>query len=164
MNDVRVIFKPGTTLKQKLVATKLLPTKCNKQSIDTCNICQQQEHGGESHICMKKNVVYDLECTLCKQHYNGETCRHLRDRAREHNRDVQNRKGAMGNHYKIDHNTQQTPALPFTTKILKSCKDWVDRKICEAVEIKHRMPEIIIQHSTTNKSKKQYEVDTWALL
>ena len=162
INDVRVIFKPGKTLKEKLVTTKIIPTKCNKQNIDTCNICQQ--HGGESPICMTKNVVYQLNCTLCSGQYIGETCRHLRERTREHYRDISNNKGAMGGHYSKEHSTQQIPKLPFTTKIVKPCKDWVERKICEAIEIKHINPTINTQHNKNNRRKKEYDEDTWTLL
>ncbi len=70
----------------------------------------------------------------------------------------------MGGHYKEDHGSDIIPDLPFDTKIVQSCKDWVDRKIWEAIEIKHRMPEINKQHSENNKSKKEYEVDAWTLL
>ena len=162
IDDVRVIFRPGTTLKQHLVATKLLPTKCNKQNLGTCNICQQ--YGEDSGICMTKNVVYQLNCTICDSKYIGETCRHVRDRAREHYRDIHNQKGAMGGHYFKTHNEQPIPQLPFTTKILKPCVDWVDRKIREAVEIKHNNPTINTQHNKNNRPKKEYEVDTWSLL
>ena len=72
-------------------------------------------------------------------------------------------KGPMGNHYKKNHPGITIPNLPFNTKIVKSCKDWVDRKIWEAVEIKDSMPAINIQHSMGNNTKKEYEVDTWAL-
>ena len=57
--------------------------------------------------------------------------------------------------------------LPFITKKLRSCKDWVDRKIChEAIEIKYRRPVINTQHSKMNKVKKSnnYEIDNWKLL
>ena len=62
------------------------------------------------------------------------------------------------------HNDQTIPKIPFNTKILSSCTDWVDRKICEAVEIKHRNPNINIQHNKKNRPKKEYDEDTWALL
>ena len=58
-----------------------------------------------------------------------------------------NRRGAMENHYKKDHSEQVSPKLPFTTKVIKTCIDWVDRKICEAVEIKHKQPEINTQQN-----------------
>ena len=163
LKDVRVIFKPGRTLKQSLVATKMLPTKCNKRSLDTCNTCQQDEEG-ESSMCMKKNLVYELECTICDERYDGETCRHLKDRAREHYRDVSNHSKAMGKHYSSKHPDTVVPRLPFKTKILRSCKDWVDRKIWEAIEIKYRKPSINTQHNKANNSKKEYDVDTWTLL
>ncbi len=114
---------------------------------------------------MKKNLIYELECSICKEQYIGETCRHLRTRLREHYRDVQNKKSALGNHYNTIHQSETIPQNPFDVKILKGeCKDWVDRKIWEAVLIKNNIPTINCQHNALNNTKKEYDVDTWSLI
>ena len=40
-------------------------------------------------ICTSANVIYCIQCTLCKKIYIGETGRRLGDRCREHLRDVE---------------------------------------------------------------------------
>ena len=156
------MFKSGNTLKQTLVSTKMRPTVCNKQNMDTCNTCSLNK----SHICMKKNVIYELKCSICKEQYVGETCtRHLRTRVREHYLDVQHKRGPLGNHFNTNHQSADIPHQPFDINILKGdCKDWVERKIWEAVLIKNNIPAINIQHNTMNNTKKEYNVDSWSLI
>ena len=57
-DEVRVVFKPWTTLKQSLVKTKFNPTKCTSGTLDTCNLCQQ--YGRYKYKeCETKSVVYE---------------------------------------------------------------------------------------------------------
>ena len=53
--------------------------------------------------CTSANVIYCITCTLCKKLYIGETGRRLRDRFREHLRDVE----------KDDKNTSKPVARQF---------------------------------------------------
>ena len=161
LEKTRVVFKSGNTLKQTLVSTKLRPTKCNKQNINTCTTCDLDK----SKICMNKNLVYELKCNICQETYVGETCRHLRTRVREHYLDSQHGRGPMGGHFKNNHPSVDVQGRTFDANIIKSnCRDWVDRKLWEAVIIKNTIPAINVQHNVSNNSKKEYNVDSWALI
>ena len=158
---VRVVFKPGTTLKQSLVKTKFNPTKCTSRSLETCNLCQQ--YGRYKYKdCETKSVVYLLECSLCSEIYVGETARPFRERTREHQLSIRNKEEkAFGLHYKVSHKGQAVPSLPFKASLLRSCKDEPDRKLWEAEYIKYKSPSINTQLIKCNK--KQFSVDTWAV-
>jgi hypothetical protein len=52
-----------------------------KQSKSTCG---QHCLCGNKGLCYTKNVVYQIKCTLCGDHYIGETMRTLRKRLAEH--------------------------------------------------------------------------------
>ena len=142
---VRVVFKPGTTLKQSLVKTKFNPTKCTSRSLETCNLCQQ--YGRYKYKdCETKSVVYLLECSLCSEIYVGETARPFRERTREHHLSIRNKEDkAFGLHYKVSHKGQAVPSLPFKASLLRSCKDEPDRKLWEAEYIKYKSPSINTQ-------------------
>ena len=159
---VRVIFRPGTTLKQRLVQTKFTATKCTSSRVDTCNLCQQYGRYEYKH-CMTKSVVYLLKCSLCDDEYVGETGMPFRFRTRKHFLAVknQNRDTAIGVHYLESHQGVAVPEQPFTASLLRSCRDCPDRKLWEAVYIKHMSPAINTQLIKTNTKKRQFSVDTW---
>ena len=164
LSKIRVVFKPGTTLKNTLVRTKMLPTKCTSRSIDTCDLCQQHGRYCYTH-CQTKSVVYNLKCTMCSENYVGETGGPFRNRIRNHKLSVVNktRATAMGVHYLENHPDTSVPDQPFETSLLKSCTDCPDRKIWEAVKIKYHSPAINTQLIKSITKKTQYNTDSWAV-
>lgn len=164
-DKVRIVFKPGTTLKQSLVRTKFTPTKCTSQSVDTCTLCQQYGRYQYKH-CQTKSVVYKIKCNFCDDVYIGETGKPFRCRIRTHFLSVKNknRSTALGVHFLESHaDIVSIPDQPFTASLLQTCTDWPNRKIAEATHIKNLLPAINTQLVKTNTKKKQFSVDSWAV-
>ena len=163
LDQVRVVFKRGRTLKEHLVRTKMLPTECNAH-VSKCYLCML--HGkGECKECMTKSVVYMMKCNLCNEEYVGESGRLMRVRTWEHYKSVINKTAdtAMGKHYLENHKADNVPSHPFQPTILRNCKDYTDRKLWQSVYIKYKSPSINKQLAKSNTMKKSYSVDTWAI-
>ena len=153
-SNTRIVFVSGPKLKDLLIHSKLVPSKCNAQQT-LCYVCKLN---GNSDSCMKKNVVYLLECSICNKAYIGETGRLFRVRMREHFRSVTECNGdnAMGSHYLDEHRIEHIPDFPFKCKILKRCRDYVDRRLWQSIEIKHRQPYINFQLMRTENYDKPW--------
>ena len=88
---------------------------------------------------MKKTEI-ELECTVCKEKYIGETGRQLLDRVKEHESDIKycnKRIGPWAVHAR-NHQEQTT----FNTRILGVERNVHRRKILEALIIKEMKPNI----------------------
>ena len=73
---LRFIFVTQPPLKRSLrPAKELRPCK------DNCISCWTAKEKGK---CYKKNVVYEIECCICKKVYIGETGRTIKQRILEH--------------------------------------------------------------------------------
>lgn len=125
------IFTPGIKLRNILTESALEVNKCKSKSCD-----QPKE-------CKRKNIIYELECTICQEKYIGETQRELHTRLNEHNRHLHmgnTQFSAMAQHYQIKHTS--IPEKPFKAKIIERCQDYADRKIREAIWIRRTQPKI----------------------
>ncbi len=96
----------------------------------------------KNNDCLKKNLIYELTCTVCKEKYIGETQRELHTRVKEHNFATQTGRAnsAMREHYEKQHT--DIPPVPFTAKILETANDFIDRKLKEAKWIQKLKPSI----------------------
>lgn len=160
LETTRVVFTPGRKLKDVLTKSSLHPTKCNKMNDTKCYQCDKQ--------CMSKNICYQLMCSICQQHYLGETGRFKRNRIWEHYRSVINKddKTAMGRHYKTHHATAVIGEQPFEVEVVKKCKDFVERQIAQSVFIKTRRPAINIQLAENNEEMRErgeWIKNTWKI-
>ena len=141
--DTRIIFIPGMKLSNLLIRSKLSPVKCNAHD-GLCYPCRSQENPVH---CMIKSFVYLLVCTICWDAYVGESGRLFRVRMREHYLSIVkvDSDNAMGAHYVKMHTGEKVPELPFNCSIIRRCRDFVDRKLWQSIEIKFRQPAINIQ-------------------
>jgi hypothetical protein len=160
LETTRVVFTPGRKLKDVLTKSSLHHTKCNKMNDTKCYQCDKQ--------CMSKNICYQLMCSICQQHYLGETGRFKRNRIWEHYRSVINKddKTAMGRHYKTHHATAVIGEQPFEVEVVKKCKDFVERQIAQSVFIKTRRPAINIQLAENNEEMRErgeWIKNTWKI-
>ena len=140
----RIVFVPGAKLSNLLIRSKLSAVKCNAQQ-NLCYVCATHEYPVH---CMIKNFVYSLVCGICGEEYVGESGRLFRVRMREHYLSVMqcSSEHAMGAHYAKKHsNIMNKPEFPFKCKLIRRCKDFVDRKLWQSIEIKYRQPAINIQ-------------------
>ena len=153
--NIKVLFTPGKKLGDTLMQTKLNPIPCIAQP-GKCYVCNTSDHS--ANPCMAKNYVYLLACSICKSIYIGESQRLFFIRMREHFNSIINNNGshAMGAHFIKNHPNVNIPDIPFTCKIIKNCKDYVDRKIWESVKIKYHQPKINKQLMDT--TEKQYNL------
>ena len=113
---------------------------------------------------MSKSVCYELECTICRDNYDGETGRINRLRKWEHFKFAINFNGstAMGGHYRDKHKGDDIPEEgPFKAKILRKCRDYIDRMIWQSIYIRENSPKINVQ---LNKKEGEWEKNTWDLL
>ena len=96
------------------------------------------EKGGN---CRTNEVVYELQCKVCKDIYYGETARNAHVRGIEHVEDSESQnaerqeKSVILKHCKEKHNGEKTN---FSMKIIKSYQhDALGRQCAEAVQIKN---------------------------
>ena len=111
---------------------------------------------------MDTNFVYLLICALCLDEYTGESGRLFRSRMREHYLSVIHGKSdnAMGAHYLQCHSDRLSdlPELPFTCRLIRKCKDFVDRKLWQSIDIKHRQPAINKQLGETREHNLDWKI------
>ena len=130
--NVRVAWKGGPNLRRKLVRSAFLPIPCPGGGRH-CNCCEAGLRGE----CRSKNVVYRMDCKLCRMDesfYIGETRRSVRLRYNEHIRDAKNNKTdtPFGLH-QAKHPGVQLNHSNVSIKILHVSKDGPDRKIWESI-------------------------------
>ena len=116
---------------------------------------------------MKKSICYELECSICHERYDGETGRYCRCQKWDHYKPSVNKdnRTAMGSHYKNKHSDDEIPEEgPVKAKVLRKCKDFVDRMIWQSVYIKHNKPEINVQLNNNNITEGQWTKGTWDLI
>ena len=125
-----------------------------------CYTCGQ---GGEKlEDCKRRNVLYELSCTLCEKEeeenderghrrrkvrrgmqggavYVGETGRSIFERSSEHVKDAQSQKeeSHMVKHWLTDH-PQEVNLPPFKFKVVASFQDALSRQVAESVRIDMR--------------------------
>ena len=106
-----------------------------------CAVCNEASEEAVG-VCMKKEVVYDLTCNLCGEHYVGETERVLGDRVPEHIADGAHHRtlAPFGKHY-ADRHPSSSVEIKNVSAISK-VSDGVSRLIREAIEIRDREPSI----------------------
>ena len=123
--NIRIAQRSGPTLRSILTLSALEPPLC--PSHGPCIACQ----AGLQGRCTTKNVVYNLECTLCSGNYVGEMKRPVRERILEHRRaaPTKNVQKPWRAHFCTEHSGLPTPDIPFTVKIVKRASDHVDRKL-----------------------------------
>ena len=92
-------------------------------------------------LCTKRNVVYHILCS-CGLSYIGSTIRMLHTRVKEH---MTSPKSAIYEH------THRCPGANYTYSIIQRSPDKVKLRLLEAVEIRHRKPEL----------NRRTEIDEW---
>jgi len=156
--DVRIVFTSGPSLKRSLVRSSLCTPTCprdeqkarEKRGRGRPMVCRACDAGLKKNMCVCKNVVYSMQCTICHELYVGETERPLRDRFLEHHREalVMAVKTPWGWHYRNEHQgskdvISQPNFQPFyAARILGRESSLPSRKYMEAMEIRKRQPAI----------------------
>ena len=94
-------------------------------------------------LCMRKNVVYEIQCMLCNDKYIGETHRTYRSRILEHLKP--NHGSNVFEHFRQIHHVQ--PSLGSIHHCIREAgfTDALQRKTCEASIIARDKPAINIQ-------------------
>ena len=152
---LRLIFKPGVTLKNSLCRSRPLDKKlCVLGNQENCMICPNLT--GIS--CAMKDTVYIVICELCWEKYNGETERWIHSRGMEHriaaiNPDA-HPENAVGQHYRHKHPGME-PKLQY--KALDRQSKTVRRKISEAISILRDRPEMNDKNELTYLVKYMIE-------
>ena len=156
LDNTRVVFTAGTKLNDLLSRSNLQPTACNKMNDNKCYQC--------SETCMMKNVCYELKCNMCQKSYIGETGRHMRNRTWEHYKSARDKTTttSMGKHYNLVHPHITVPEQPFTAKVRRHCKDFVERQIWQSVLIKYENPSINVQLAD-NHLDGEWKKRTWQI-
>ena len=134
---VKVAWTNQNTIKKQLVRSAIQSTPC-PSGRQHCHAC----HAGLQNKCHIKNVVYQLECSLCGDKYVGETSRPVRLRYNEHLRDGINKKVGtpLGEHFIAKHNNQAPTDTTLTACIVRKCEDEADRRIAESIIIRDTLP------------------------
>ena len=89
---VRVVFEAGPSLKDMLVSSSFARAECprvlsqQKKKRGRPTECRACDAGLKNGDCMKKAVVYAMQCSICDDEYVGETERCVRERFKEHHR------------------------------------------------------------------------------
>ena len=115
--NVRIAWKGGPNLRQKLVRSAYLPPPCPGGG-RLCNCCEAGLRGR----CQTKNVVYRMDCMLCQKDesfYIGETRRSVRLRYNEHLRDAKTK--TLTHHLDFTKPSTQAYSLIATMSASKFC-------------------------------------------
>ena len=95
------------------------------------------------NLCMKKNIVYQVKCSLCAATYIGETYRTLGRRVQEH---ATTRSSLVYRHFQTQHPLSPI-SLNIEVAILEgSCLDTMHRRAIEERLIRERDPIMNIQN------------------
>lgn len=134
---ISLIFRPPPSLRRLLTASRLYENQCERTD---CLICE-----GEHKVCNISGVVYKVVCTSCEEFYIGETGRPLGKRMDEHLRALRSPQSYPDNpfskHRTLKHARDPLPQLRVSI-LHRNLTDPVERKIKEALEIKHWEPPI----------------------
>ena len=137
---IKIAWQKGPSVSNYLIRSALNPPACPSGN-KTCNACE----AGLKGSCTTKNVVYEIECTLCQNvTYIGETKRLVRLRFNEHLRDAKNRTRdtPFGDHMSTVHPTATIASSTLKIKILRRCKDVASLKITESQCIRDINPKL----------------------
>jgi len=80
--QIRQIFKQAKLDIIPVYRNRNLRSLLNKRPTPTCNMTQCPLNN--SNLCMRKNVVYEIQCNECNAVYIGSTIRALHYRVKEH--------------------------------------------------------------------------------
>ena len=95
-----------------------------------------------SGICHRANVVYDVECQACKQHYIGSTVRHLHERLEEH-LSVPSKRSSSSVHRHVTRCLgREATSSDIAVSILASDPDPVNLRLREQLLINRLKPSI----------------------
>ena len=136
---IRINFVSSVKLRNKLCSSR--PYDKRVCRFNNCNICPNIVTKNKD--CSVKNIVYRIECNICKQFYIGETMRTAHERLTEHLRyakfptTTSNLDKAWAIHYKSEH-PGITPDLSFDILLIEP--QTVRRKIFEAMYINDFKP------------------------
>ena len=117
------------------------PFRKNCPPVKDCLSCKGQT---KYSYCRKSNVGYKLSCKLCETRgfektYEGETCRNMYLRGKEHLNQYKNndKHSVMLKHIKTDHE-KEAKKVEFEMKLVKTFKDPLSRIINEGIRIKNK--------------------------
>ena len=116
--NVRLVRK-GNTIRQYL-------NRSTEQVTCQLHNCPIQHSG----ICLRKNVIYEIQCNICKNIYVGSTIRFLHTRVKEH---LTNKSSSM---YKHLQSCDVSNTTNVSVKILASDEDNCNIRLREAMYIK----------------------------
>ena len=137
---IKVIFKPGTKLKEIFCSSR--PHDKQICPSANCKICPNLPEGCN---CQVQCPIYRITCEICGERYIGESSRSIHDRLSEHLRFATSpltpsyKDEAMAIHYQDKH-SEVKPELKF--ELLRTETNTVLRKIYEAYYIYNQTPEI----------------------
>ena len=132
---LKVVERCGLKLKNLIwKAEPLGGLECEDQD---CPICREE---GDRKICKAANVIYTNTCKACKEagvdtKYVGETSRTTVERAKEHHRDVSDKKRTS---HMRDHNAEEHPGqdVKFRFDLIKRCGSALERQVGETINVK----------------------------
>ena len=99
----------------------------------------------EKCICFRKNIVYEIECTICHKKYVGETHRTFMTRFKEHH--MASTKSHYYEHWIKEHHTEPEPDKANCRILGSGYRDTIQRTVDEALWIKKTGASINIQHT-----------------
>ena len=94
-------------------------------------------------MCNRKNVIYEINCSICHKIYIGETQRMIRSRLNEHIF-LQNTDSSVKYHFRQEH-----PNVPVSIswRILHGgLPNYRQRKTLEAMYIKKANPDLLMNY------------------
>ena len=151
--DCRIKFveKSGTKLINKISLADPFRNNCDDSECLACYNTPQYSH------CRKANVGYSLVCNLCEMRgitrsYEGETCRNMYIRGKEHLRSFKgnHENSVIRKHVESEH-TNEGHLVNFSMKIRGCFKTPLSRIINEGIRIKS-----LATNETLNSKKEHF--------
>ena len=145
-SDKRILFveRPGPKLVDKISLTDPFRKNCKESECLACNNSSTFTH------CRKFNVGYSLICKLCDSRgifksYEGETCRNIFLRGKEHLRSFKNnnQNSVMRKHVN-EYHVHEYESVDFQMKVRGTFKTPLSRIINEGIRIKNMPPKNLL--------------------
>ena len=151
---VRMAYEHAGSLKRQFSHSAQSPPSCIKEPnirktkrrgrpMGPCQTCKS----GGVKICLRRNVIYRLQCELRREKYIGETGRTLETRLEEHNGEARRHTvdKPWGDHRRAKHagiNLSVRDSIFWAVLVIARPSDRASRKLREAVEIRNEGPEV----------------------
>ena len=148
---IKFVEKSGMKLIDAIRPSNQFQSNCKDEECIACKDSKKLSN------CRKSNVGYTIQCSTCKNKginkvYEGESCRNLHHRQKEHMNQLKKKKenSVLYKHIQTDHKNEEPEGINFKITMAGSYTHPLRRILNEGVRISHR------EENELMNSKKEF--------